>query len=158
MLMSSTRILVVDDHESWRRFVYSTLKNHAEYRIIGEASDGIEAIQNAQELQPDLIVLDIGLPKLNGIEAARQIRKIAPTSKILFLSSDYSPDIAAEALSAGASGYVVKSDAGIELLAAVDALREGEQFVSARFASHDFSDARDSQARFEQFPDNSGHG
>jgi DNA-binding NarL/FixJ family response regulator len=82
-------------------------------------------------MQPDLILLDIGLPSLNGIEAARRIREISPKSKILFVSQNRSPDIAEEALSTGADGYVVKTDGASELLAAVKAVLEGKRFVSA---------------------------
>ncbi len=113
-----------------------------------EASDGGEAIELAQALQPDLILLDIGLPKLNGIEAARRIRELAPRSKIIFCSQESSVDVVEAAFSAGASGYVVKVDAGSELLNAVDVVLRGEQFVGSRFAGHDFtgpSDARVSE-------------
>jgi CheY-like chemotaxis protein len=99
-------------------------------QVVGEASDGLEAVQKAQELQPDLIVLDIGLPKLNGIEAARQIHKRSPASKILVVSQESSVDIAHEAFDAGVLGYVVKSYAGTELLPAVDSVLRGSQFVS----------------------------
>jgi DNA-binding NarL/FixJ family response regulator len=129
--MSLVRILVVDDFEPWRRFVFSTLKKKPELLVICEASDGLEAVQRAEELQPDLILLDIGLPRLNGIEAARRIRKVAPNSKILFLSQESSADVAQEALSMGAWGYVIKAHAGSELLTAVDAAIQGKQFVSA---------------------------
>src|SRR5437868_10931618 len=110
--MSSVRILVVDDYESFRRFVCSTLERRPNLQIICEASDGSEAVQKAEELQPDLILLDIGLPKLNGIEAARRIRKLSPGSKILFVSQDLSADFIHGALATGARGYVVKTDAG----------------------------------------------
>ncbi len=113
-----------------------------------EASDGGEAIELAQALQPDLILLDIGLPKLNGIEAARRIRELAPRSKIIFCSQESSVDVVQAAFSAGASGYIVKMDAGSELLNAVDVVLRGEQFVGSRFAGHDFtgpSDARVSE-------------
>jgi DNA-binding NarL/FixJ family response regulator len=103
-------------------------------RIVGEASDGLEAVQKAQELQPDLILLDIGLPMLNGIEAARRIRELSPKSKILYVSEDRSLDFVEEALRTGAAGYVVKSDAGSELLSAVDAVLLGKRFVSASLA------------------------
>lgn len=109
----SVSVLLVDDYEPWRRFVSSTLKHKLNCQIIYEASDGFEAIQRARELQPNLILLDIGLPTLNGIEAARRIRKLAPESKIIFLSQESSADIVGEALSLGAQGYVVKSDARI---------------------------------------------
>jgi DNA-binding NarL/FixJ family response regulator len=106
------------------------LTRKADLQIIGEALDGLEAVQKAEELQPDLIVLDIGLPTLNGIEAARQIRKFAPESKIIFVSQESSPDVVQEALGLGTCGYVVKSQAQRELLAAVDAVLEGRRFVS----------------------------
>src|SRR5262249_61502201 len=116
------RVLVVDDFESFRRFVASSLGKRPEFQIIREAADGLDAVQQAGELQPDLILLDVGMPKLNGIEAARQIRRRAPKSKILFVSQDSSPDTVHVALETGAAGYVVKSDAGSELLPAIDAV------------------------------------
>jgi len=100
-------------------------------QIICEVSDGLEAVQKAEELQPDLVLLDIGLPNLNGIEAARRIRELSPKSRILFVSEDRSWDIAGEALRTGANGYVVKSDAASELLPAVEAVLQGKQFVSS---------------------------
>lgn len=108
------RTLSVDDYEPWRRFVRSALEKLTEVEIIGEASDGAQAVQQAQRLQPDLIVLDIGLPTLNGIEAARQIRPLSPGSKIVFLTEHR--DIVEAAIRSGASGYVLKSDAGRKLL------------------------------------------
>jgi len=99
--------------------------------IVGEVCDGLEAVQRAQELQPDVIVLDIGLPTLNGIEAARRIRKLSPESKILFVSQESSADVVREALSVGALGYVVKTRAGSDLLPAVEAVILGKQFVSS---------------------------
>ena len=125
------RVLVVDDNQPWRRLVYSTLHMPPTCQIIGEVSDGLEAVQKAQELQPDLIVLDIGLPTLNGIEAAKQIRTQAPQSKILFLSENRSWDIAREALRSGGSGYVIKSNAASELLPAVEAVLRGKPFLSS---------------------------
>jgi DNA-binding NarL/FixJ family response regulator len=129
--MSTFRVLVVEDYEPFRSFVCSTLAKRPELQIVGQASDGLEAAQKAHELQPDLILLDIGLPTLNGIDAARRIRKVAPKSKILFVSQESSPDVVEEALALGALGYVVKTRAGSELLAAVEAVRRGRQFVSA---------------------------
>lgn len=133
---NSVRVLVVDDYEPWHHFVSTMLQKHSEFQIIANARDGAEAVQQARQLQPDLILLDIGLPRLNGIEAARRIGKVSPTSKIVFVSENRSPDIAAEALSTGARGYVVKSDAGSELLPAVKAVLEGKRFVSASLAGH----------------------
>jgi DNA-binding NarL/FixJ family response regulator len=127
---STVRILVVDDYEPFRRFVCSTLAERPGFQIVGEASDGLAGIRKAEELQPDLILLDIGLPTLNGMEAARRIRKLAPDSKIIIVSQESSADVVQEALSLGASGYVVKTRAATELLAAVEAVLMGKHFVS----------------------------
>ena len=113
------RVLVVDDYEDWRRLISTTVQKLAETHVISEASDGLQAVQVAQQMQPDLILLDIGLPSLNGLEAASQIRNLS-TSKILFISENRSWDMAEEALSTRAEGYVVKSDAGRELLPECD--------------------------------------
>ena len=142
---STTRIFVVDDFEPCRRFVSTTLKKQLTLQVIGEAVDGLEAVQKAHQLQPDLILLDIGLPTLNGIEAARRIRELSPKSKILFVSENRSWDIVEEALRTGAGGYVVKSDAVGELLPAVSAVLGGKRFVSASLAGHDLTDPRDEQ-------------
>jgi len=133
---SPIRVLVVEDCEPWRRHFSTALQKQPELQVIGEVSDGLEAVQKAEELQPDLILLDIGLPTLNGIEAARRIREVSCTSKILFVSENRSPDIAEAALSTGAGGYVVKSDAAGELLPAVKAVLGGKRFVSASLAGH----------------------
>lgn len=132
MRIPIVRVLVADDFAPWRRLLHSILREKPELQVVCEVSDGLEAVQKARELQPDLILLDIGLPILSGIEAARQIRIIAPKAKILFVSENYSIDIARGTLSAGGCGYVIKSDAGSELLAAVEAVFLGKQFVSAR--------------------------
>jgi DNA-binding NarL/FixJ family response regulator len=121
----------VDDCEPWYRFVSTTLREEPELQIIGQVSDGLEAVQRTQQLQPDLVLLDIGLPTLNGIEAARRILEVFPGSKILFVSENRSLDIAEEALSTGAAGYVIKSFAASELLPAVKAVVEGKRFLSA---------------------------
>jgi CheY-like chemotaxis protein len=125
----SQRILIVDDFEDFRRFIYSTLQQRPGFRVIGEAADGLEALEKARELQPDLILLDIGLPHLNGMEVARRVRKAAPATKILFLSVESDPDLAQEALRLGA-GYVHKPRAQIDLLSAIEAVLSGGQFVS----------------------------
>jgi DNA-binding NarL/FixJ family response regulator len=127
---STVSILVVDDYEPFRRFVCSTLGKRQDLQVMGEASDGLEAVREAEELKPDLIVLDIGLPRLNGIEVARRIRKLCPKCKILFLSQGSSADVVQEALRLGAMGYVVKTDAGRDLLAAVEAVCQGRRFIS----------------------------
>ena len=112
-------------------------------RVIGVASDGLEAVLKTEALQPDLILLDIGLPKLNGIEAARRIRSAAPESKILFLSQEGDLDVARAALSAGGHGYVVKSDAEDELIAAIEMVMEGKRYVSRTLAGRAFDNLGD---------------
>lgn len=134
-------MLVADDFELFRRILLLTLQNRWEVQNIYEVSDGLETVREAQRLQPDLILLDIGLPTLNGIEAARQIRKFSPTSKIIFVTQESSADVVQEALDLGACGYVVKADVNRDLIAAVDAVLRGGQFVGARFAGHDFTRA-----------------
>lgn len=128
---SFVRVLVVDDCHPWRQQVCSILGARPALRVVAEAGDELEAVQKATEPKPDLIILDIGLPTLNGIEAARQIRKFAPESKIIFISQESSADVVQEALSLGACGYVVKSQAQSDLLAAVDAVLEGRHFLSS---------------------------
>ena len=132
----SIRVLVVEDYESWRRYFLTLLSKNEGLQVIGEVSDGLEAIQKAEELQPDLILLDIGLPRLNGIEAARRIRRVSPASKILFVSENRSADVAEEALNTGAGGYVMKSDAESELLPGIRAVLDGKRFISASLAGH----------------------
>ena len=128
---SSVRILVVDDFEPWRQQVCSILQTRPELRVVAEIADGLEAVQKAQELKPDLILLDIGLPNLDGLEAANRIRQVAPDTKILFLTQNSDKDMVRAALSTGAQGYVLKTDAGSELLPAVAGVLGGDDFVSS---------------------------
>src|SRR5580765_2415023 len=137
---SSIRVLVVEDFAPFREFICSTLGKRPSLQIVGEVSDGLEAVRQAEELKPDLILLDIGLPTLNGIAAARQICKRAPESKIIFVSQESSHDVAQEALSLGAWGYVLKTRAASDLLAAMEAVLHGAQFVSPGLLVHN-SDA-----------------
>ena len=127
--MHEIRTLVVDDVEDFRRVLCSTLKQRTKCEVIGEASDGLQAVVQAEELQPDLVLLDLGLPTLNGIEVARRIRKLSPNSKILFITQIRSREVAQLALLTGASGYLVKSDV-LHLPFAVTAVFGGERFVS----------------------------
>jgi len=128
--MPPIRILVVDDYEPWHRLVSTVLGNDPNLKVVGQVFDGLEAVRQAEKLQPDLILLDIGLPTLNGIEVARRIKEISPASKILFVTANRSWDIAEGALSTGADGYLVKSDAAREVLPAVASVLEGRRFVS----------------------------
>jgi DNA-binding NarL/FixJ family response regulator len=130
--LPQVRVLIADDFEAWRDQVRLILARRADLAIVGEARDGVEAIQKAHELQPDLILLDVSMPRLNGIEAARQMREVALKSLILFLTLQCSSDIAQEAMNAGAQGYLIKTDAESELLPAIEALLQGGQFISSR--------------------------
>jgi CheY-like chemotaxis protein len=149
---SRIRVFVVDDFEPFRAFVCSTLQQKPELEVICELSDGLAAVQRVEELKPDLIVLDIGLPTLNGLEAARQIRSLVPSVKIVFLTQESSGDVVQEALSSGADGYVVKTQAGSDLLAAVEAALQGKRFVSGEVTGHDFVDAPDRSRLLEVQP------
>jgi DNA-binding NarL/FixJ family response regulator len=141
----SSRVLVVEDFEPFRRFICSTLRESPEFQIVAEVTDGLEAVQIAEELQPDLILLDIGLPSLNGIDAARRIRKLSPKSRILFMSQESSSDVVQEALALGALGYVVKAHAGIELLPALESVLQGRLFVSSGLSGQYFTPASGSE-------------
>jgi DNA-binding NarL/FixJ family response regulator len=134
------RVLVVDDFENWRRQVHSLLQARPAWQVIAEASDGSEAVQKAEDLKPDLILLDIGLPKLSGIEAARRIRQVSPNTKIVFLSLNNDLEVVRAALGTGALGYVHKMDARSELLPAVEAVLGGKQFFSSSVKGHQFAD------------------
>jgi DNA-binding NarL/FixJ family response regulator len=127
--MQICRILVVEDYEPLRRLVCSLLQlNHLQ--VVGEASDGLEAVQNADLLQPDLIILDLSLPKLNGLEAARQLQKVAPEARIIFLSDETSPEVASEAFNLGAAAYIHKLQTYNELLPAIERVLRRKQAVA----------------------------
>ena len=128
--MPLPRVLVVEDFRRFREFVVSTLEKRAEFQIL-EASDGLEAVQKAETLQPDLILLDIGLPKLNGIEVAKRVRQVAPAAKIVFVSQEPAPEVTQEAFRLGALGYVQKARAHSDLLPAVEAALKDTQFINA---------------------------
>lgn len=128
--MSVTRILLVDDFVPWQHLVLRSLEAETDLQIISTAVDGTEAVQKAEELQPDLILMDLNLPGMNGIEATRQIRIVSPGSKILFLTDHSEPDVVQPAFEAGASGYVLKSDFNADLISAVRAVLLGQKFVS----------------------------
>lgn len=132
-MQRTVRIILVDDFKPWRRFVATLLQENPDWEIICEATDGLEAVQKAEEFHPDLILLDISLPKLNGIEAAASIRKIVPGMKILFVSENRDSDIATAALNTGGHGYLVKSDGATELLVAVETVLSGKRFISSTF-------------------------
>ena len=126
------RILIADDHEVARGGIRALLESHPGWEVCGEAKDGREAVEFASQLNPDLILLDIGMPNLNGLEAARQILAAAPEVAILILTMHDSDQVVREVLRAGARGFLLKSDAGRELVAAVEALQRQRTFFTTR--------------------------
>jgi DNA-binding NarL/FixJ family response regulator len=129
--LSHFRVLVVDDYRPWRRSICNILKTRLGLQLVGEASDGLEAVQKAEELKPDLILLDIGLPKQNGIEVENRISQLVPSAKVLFVSANNDADVLRAALSNGAQGYVLKVNVESELVPAITAVLRGERFVSS---------------------------
>jgi len=122
-------IVIVDDFAEFRRFVRSKLQGNG-FHIVAEASDGLEAVAKAAELRPDLVLLDIQMPNLNGLEAAAQIRSVAPKSRLLFVSQNTDPEIVQSVMSDGAAGYLCKSKINHELVPAIEAALAGKRFVS----------------------------
>jgi DNA-binding NarL/FixJ family response regulator len=135
--MALVRLLVVDDFRLWQECVQAHLEGHPEVQIVGFASNGLEALQKVEDLQPDLVFLDISLPKLNGIETARQIRHRNPRCKIIFLTGQLHPEIVLEALEAGGCGYVYKEDAPTELLPSLESVCVGKRYLSRSVRSLD---------------------
>lgn len=119
----TTRILVVDDSAQWHVLVRSVLRSIPSLQIVGEASDGIEAIEKAVTLNPDVVLLDVGMPRLNGIEAAKTIRELCPKSGIIFLTQESDSDVKRAALATGAVAYVLKSTANAELRTTIETAR-----------------------------------
>ncbi len=122
------RILVVEDFEPYRQVVVAMLDHRPDLQVVASVSNGLEAVEKARELKPNLILMDIGLPGLNGIEAARQICHLSPQSKVVFLTQESSPEIQREAMLLGGWGFVLKSEAESSLLPAIQAVLEGKQF------------------------------
>jgi len=128
--MALARVLIAEDFPPFRQYLISTLAKCENLQLVCDVSDGLEAVQKAEELKPDLIILDVGLPSLNGIEAARRICKRVPHTKIIFVTQQSSADVVQEALNVGAKGYVLKTKAADDLRVAVEAVLEGRQFIS----------------------------
>lgn len=131
-VMRAFRILVADDHEVVRRGIRALIESHPGWEVCGDAVDGREAVERTRELKPDLILLDIGMPNLNGIEAARQILAICPATPILVLTMHYSQQTVKEALAVGARGFLLKSDAGRDLVTAVEAVQDNRTFFTSK--------------------------
>ena len=130
--MSPVSILIADDHEVARRGVRALLEGQPGWHVCGEAVTGRDAIEKARLLRPDVVILDIGMPELNGLDAARRIRKEVPEAEVLILTMHESEQVIREVLDAGARGYVLKSDAGRDLIAAVEAVRRHKPFFTSR--------------------------
>ena len=128
----SSRLLVVDDYGPWRRYVCFRLQEHPGMQVVAEAANGLEVIPKASELRPDLVLLDIQLPDISGIEVSSRIGHAIPGTKILFATQDDDPDLAGVALNNEAYGLLLKADAGTELLPALEMVLRGEKFVSRR--------------------------
>ncbi len=132
--MSVLRILIADDHEVARKGIRSLLENHVGWEVCGEARDGREAVELASKLKPDVLLLDVGMPNLNGLDAARQILAMTPEARILILTIHDSEQVVREVLAAGARGFLLKSDAGRDLVAAVEALQHRRTFFTPKVA------------------------
>jgi len=130
--MKALRILVADDHDLMRRGLKSLLESHPGWSICAEAHTGREAVAKAEELKPDIVILDITMPELNGVEAARRILKASPNTEILVLSVHYSDQLIRDILDAGVRGYIVKSDSDRDLVIAVEALANHKPFFTPR--------------------------
>ena len=132
--MSITRVLVADGFQRWREVICGLVENELHLSVLHSSSDGPDAVREAAHYQPDLVILDVDLPGLSGIEVAQQLSQLSPRSKLLFLSMNIDPDIVRAAFEAGAHAYVLKADAAKDLLVAVQQVSAGRQFVSAAIA------------------------
>jgi DNA-binding NarL/FixJ family response regulator len=130
--MSTLKVLLADDHEIVRRGLRSILETQRECEIVGEAADGRQAVTLVKELNPDIVILDISMPLLNGLEATRQILKIRPQTKVLILTVHEADPLIREVLDAGARGYILKTDAGRDLVTAIESLRRNKTFFTSR--------------------------
>jgi DNA-binding NarL/FixJ family response regulator len=130
--MPALQLLLADDHEIVRQGLRSMLESQRDCKVVGEASDGRQAVSMTKELNPDVVILDIGMPTLNGLEATRQILKMRPQTKVLILTMHESDSVIREVLDAGARGYILKTDAGRDLVTAVESLRRNKTFFTSR--------------------------
>jgi len=133
--VAAFRILVADDHEVVRKGLVALLQQQSNWEVCGEAADGREAVEKTRELKPDVVILDIGMPSLNGLEATRQILKLDPQAKVLILTLHDSDQVVRDVLNAGARGFLLKSDAARDLVAAVEALRRDKTYFTSKVAA-----------------------
>jgi len=132
----TVRILLVDDHPVVRQGLRTLLDGRSGWEVVGEASDGVEALEKVSDLQPDVVVLDVTMPRMNGIEACRLIQQRTPGREVLFVTQHDSPQMMREALAAGARGYVVKSNLARDLVEAVDAVSQHREFTALKRGPH----------------------
>ena len=135
--MPAIRILVVDDFPQWQRFLRTKLESERNLRIIAVANNGLDGVQQAAELQPDLVLMDLSMPVMNGLDATRRIRKISPGTRIIFLTENPHRDLVLAAFEAGACGYILKSDSAADLVPGIRAVLENSRFVSASLRAGD---------------------
>jgi DNA-binding NarL/FixJ family response regulator len=147
--MKNLRILIADDHDLMRRGVKSLLQSHPGWEVCAEAHTGREAVSKAEETKPDIVIMDISMPELNGIEAARRVRKVAPNAEVLILSVHYSDQLIREILDAGVRGYMIKSDSDRDLVAAVETLAQHKPFFTPRATEIMLSNFSSAAARSE---------
>ncbi len=147
--MKSLRILVADDHDLMRRGIRALLQSHEGWQICGEAKTGREAVKKAEELKPDVVILDISMPELNGVEAARRIRKASANTEVLILSMHYSDQLIREIVDAGIRGYIVKSDSDRDLIIAVETLAKHQPFFTPHRDGSDSEQFQCGWARLE---------
>src|SRR5271163_558302 len=147
--MKVLRILIADDHDLMRRGIKGMLQSHAGWEICGEAHTGREAVSKAQELKPDIAILDISMPDLNGVDAARRIRKESPNTEVLILSVHYSDQLIRDILEAGVRGYIVKSDSDRDLIVAVETLANHKPFLTPRATEVMLSSFKEGRMRTE---------
>ncbi len=131
-MMSGLKVLIADDHDIVRKGLRALVEEHPEWQVCGEARSGREAVEKAIQLNPDIVVIDVSMPDLNGLEATRQIRKLCPRTEVLIITQHDSDEMASEVLDAGARGYVLKSDSDRDLAHAVEALSHHKPFFTAR--------------------------
>jgi DNA-binding NarL/FixJ family response regulator len=150
--MKTLRILIADDHDLMRRGVKALLQSRPGWEICGEANTGREAVAKAQELRPDIVILDVSMPDLNGVDAARRIRKESPQTEVLILSVHYSDQLIRDILEAGVRGYIVKSDSDRDLIIAIETLANHKPFLTPRATEVMLTNFKEGRMRTSEMP------
>src|SRR5271156_4798385 len=155
--MKTLRILVADDHDLMRRGIKALLQSHAGWEVCGEAHTGREAVTKAEELKPDIVILDISMPDLNGVDAAKRIRKSSPDTEVLILSVHYSDQLIRDILEAGVRGYIVKSDSDRDLIIAIETLANHKPFLTPRATEVMLTNFKEGRMRSSETPTTVGN-